>query len=72
MGMGMGLDWWLEFTIAVNDDKCCPEKLVPGVVALGDVFREDRVKSLYDCQVTGESGMLQAVIVWTHIHSALV
>ena len=58
----MGLDWWLEFTIAVNDDECCPEKLVPGVVALGYVSREDRVESLHDCQVAGVSGMLQAVI----------
>ena len=61
-GVGMGLDWWLEFTIAVNDDECCPEKPVPGVVALGDVSREDRVESLHDCQVAEVSRMLQAVI----------
>jgi hypothetical protein len=61
-GLRMGLDWWLDFTVAVNDDECCPEKLVPGISALGDVSREDRVKSLHDCRVAEVSGMLQTVI----------
>lgn len=58
----MGLDWWLEVTLAVNDDECCPEKLVPCVVVLGNVFREDRVERLHDCRVAGVPAMLQAEI----------
>jgi len=55
--VGRGWEGWREgyITIAVHYNECCPAKLVPGVVVLGNVSREDRVESLHDgsinCQI---------------------